>query len=155
MKRCTTCMTCRSEEFFYKRGDGAGFRQKCIPCRTPANPKKCGPTPRLNPQQRRANKLAAYAKLNAKPERKAKQAFYQKTRECRKKMATPKWLTSTQLAHISAYYETAAVLSAEFGIKFDVDHIIPIKGKSVCGLHVPCNLQVLEHRSNMSKGNRV
>lgn len=69
--------------------------------------------------------------------------------------ATPKWLTNDDYWMIEQAYELAQLRTKMLGIEFHVDHIIPIKGKMVCGLHVPTNLQVIPALENMRKGNRV
>jgi len=40
------------------------------------------------------------------------------------------------------------------GIEWNVDHIIPLKGKNICGLHVWNNLQVIPKITNLKKGNK-
>ena len=40
------------------------------------------------------------------------------------------------------------------GIRWDVDHIVPLNGKIVCGLHIPENLRVIPKTDNIRKGNR-
>lgn len=66
---------------------------------------------------------------------------------------TPKWLTSVHLSQIELFYEAANKLTKEFGIPMEVDHIIPLQGKIVSGLHVPWNLQVITQAENCSKNN--
>jgi hypothetical protein len=68
--------------------------------------------------------------------------------------ATPHWLTSCQIKEVEAFYWLARDLKAISGQEYHVDHIVPLKGKKVCGLHVPWNLQVLPSDINLSKSNR-
>lgn len=70
------------------------------------------------------------------------------------RQATPNCLTKTQKEAIVAVYNHALDCSTITGEKYHVDHIVPLRGESVCGLHVPWNLQVLPADINMSKGNR-
>lgn len=70
-------------------------------------------------------------------------------------LATPKWLTSDQIQQIKDVYIQAANLSRSSGIPHQVDHIIPLRGKSFSGLHVPWNLQILTAEENQKKNNRL
>lgn len=69
--------------------------------------------------------------------------------------ATPKWLTQFDLDYIKHLYIQAKELEKLDGKKYHVDHQIPLQGKTVCGLHVPWNLQILEANENMSKQNKL
>ena len=69
--------------------------------------------------------------------------------------ATPPWLTEQHFEAIEQFYVEAARLQAVDGIQRHVDHIYPLQGKTVCGLHVPWNLQVLTATANMHKSARV
>lgn len=65
--------------------------------------------------------------------------------------STPGWADQGAIA---AFYEIAKRVTRCTGIRFEVDHIIPLQGKNVCGLHVPTNLRVIPKFQNGSKGNR-
>lgn len=65
--------------------------------------------------------------------------------------ATPNWLTADQYRQMNLYYTEAKRLSAETGVPHHVDHIVPLRGRIVCGLHVPWNLRVITARENMKR----
>lgn len=62
--------------------------------------------------------------------------------------ATPSWADRDAMELL---YLEARRLTATTGIKHEVDHIIPVQGKSVCGLHVPWNLRVITKAANARK----
>ena len=76
-------------------------------------------------------------------------------RHVKKLKARPSWLTMIQLVQIQEFYEIAKARSYQTGIVHHVDHIIPLQGKNVSGLHVPWNLQILTASENCSKSNNV
>jgi len=76
-------------------------------------------------------------------------------RQTQKMRAMPNWLTAIQKAQIEEHYEIAVALNIQTCIKHHVDHIIPLRGKGVAGLHVPWNLQVITASENCSKGNSL
>lgn len=67
---------------------------------------------------------------------------------------TPKWLTKQDYEEILKFYTKAQELSLSSGVKYEVDHIVPLRGKSVSGLHVPWNLQVITKEENILKKNK-
>ena len=73
-------------------------------------------------------------------------------RHAAKLKATPFW---ADLNAIKAIYEEARRLSIETGVEHNVDHIVPLRGKKVCGLHVPANLQILTAEANKRKSNKL
>lgn len=75
-------------------------------------------------------------------------------KRARKRQRTPEWLTQIQKSEIGDFYWLAQDLRSFTGQDYHVDHIVPLAGKNVCGLHVPWNLQVLPADVNTSKGNK-
>ena len=69
--------------------------------------------------------------------------------------ATPKWLDADDKELIKWVYETAKERTLQYDIPFEVDHIIPINGKDVCGFHIAENLQVITRSENRSKGYKL
>ena len=81
--------------------------------------------------------------------------FFNQKRYAAKLQRTPPWLTKTHYEAIEFFYWEAAELSKLVGEFYTVDHIVPLQGKTVSGLHVPWNLQILTKSENSSKGNRL
>lgn len=74
-------------------------------------------------------------------------------RQAAKLLRTPAWLTEIHTERMETQYKLAALLTKVTGSPWEVDHIIPLQGKTISGLHVPSNLQVIPRTENRSKNN--
>lgn len=81
--------------------------------------------------------------------------YWTNKRRVAKLQRVPKWLTSLDWEKIEEYYQYAALLTNVTGIPYEVDHIVPLQGKNISGLHCPQNLQILTRTQNRSKGHRI
>jgi hypothetical protein len=76
-------------------------------------------------------------------------------RRAAKLQALPKWLTKAEHEQIKELYTCAQMFKLYTGEEYHVDHIVPLQGENVCGLHVPWNLQVIPAKENLSKSNKL
>jgi len=76
-------------------------------------------------------------------------------RRAAKLQALPKWLTKDELEQIEELFLCARMFKLYTGEEYHVDHIVPLQGENVCGLHVPWNLQVIPAKENLSKSNKL
>jgi 5-methylcytosine-specific restriction endonuclease McrA len=76
-------------------------------------------------------------------------------RKRRHREATPAWLTKEERLQMRELYVQARKLTAVTGERYVVDHIVPLRGESVCGLHVPWNLRVITQDENLKKSNKL
>jgi hypothetical protein len=150
MKECKICKNSYPLNTFPFRKETGKHRNECRQCTRKSkaeSQKKRG---------RNINKEKAVARVNRwrknNPEKiRAASAL----RRARQKQATPKWLSENHKKEIKNYYRLAWSREMFEGEKFDVDHIVPLTNKSVCGLHVPCNLRVIPKIENMKKHNKI
>ncbi len=79
--------------------------------------------------------------------------WFDKTHRARKalKRAAPNWVNRDEIRMV---YEECIRLSESMGMEFEVDHVIPIYNRNVCGLHIAGNLQVVSHSLNTIKANK-
>lgn len=93
----------------------------------------------------RDSALKAIKSYRATPKGRANARSTKARRRASKLRATPPW---SERAQITEFYKDCPK-------GFDVDHIIPLRHKNICGLHVMLNLQYLPAQKNRSKSNRL
>lgn len=85
---------------------------------------------------------------------KAKYNFLCQKRKIDLLKRTPAWLSDDDAWLIEQAYELAALRTQMLGVEFHVDHVLPLRGKKVSGLHVPQNLRVVTWLENQRKTNK-
>lgn len=106
---------------------------------------------RLKNPNHAGSKLAKMAYKKANP---GKVLAHTAKRRAAKMQRTPAWLTDDDFWMMEQAYELAVLRTKMFGFSWHVDHIIPMQGKYISGLHVPYNLQVIPGAENISKANK-
>ena len=97
------------------------------------------------------NRAAAKRRADNPTQNRFKAASYKASRINR----APVWLTREHRKDMRSFYALRDWLNLTmFGVKYEVDHIVPLRGQSVSGLHVPWNLRVIRASENARKGNR-
>ena len=143
LKTCISCKAIKSVSEFAKHSTSKyGVSTICKPCKSIYRSSWY-----LQNKEQCLEKSAAWAKTNA----------HKKNSYCAKRRAailnaTPSWVNFKAIEEL---YKKAGALSKANGIKYEVDHIVPLQGKTVSGLHVHWNLQVIPTAENRSKGNRI
>lgn len=176
MKICTKCKEDKQITDFGKAKLGKdGLRSICKKCHNAAtternakNPEKVAAYGVRYRQEKREQISAQRAVHTANNKEKLSNYQYKYNRDnagkvnaktakykAAKIQATPKWVTKIHLGEIENFYIEAARLTKETGIPHEVDHIIPLRGEQVRGLHVPWNLRVIPRSENRKKSYKV
>lgn len=150
MKPCNTCLEVKDlSEFSYQKNT-------CKPCRSKKEVLR-----QKNDPNRKAY-MTEYRKKNAKKIAAVKKLYRQKNRHkervwtANRRAAFKRYpLSDKQKQEISYVYSVARDAEILTGNSYEVDHIIPLKGENISGLHVPWNLQVVPKEYNRSKYNKV
>lgn len=180
MKLCRTCATEKPTSDFYA---GGGSCKECVKARAArwyANNKKrarrnIATYQKANPERVRAwhakwldnnrqrhsevarQYCARYperrrqTKANWYNENKHRHTMYWANWKAAKLKATPKWANRFLIAEA---YRLARLRTKTLGMKWHVDHIVPLQHPLVCGLHVEHNLRVIPATENLRKWNR-
>ena len=170
MKTCTVCSIEKDNSEFHKRTLSSGtvsLSHLCKMCAKEKNKKryqlKKEHINSINKEWRYKNKDYYHARYQNNKElylswlkewslrnpAAAKQRSRQ--RRIRSKHAFVNWANKDS---INAIYAMSKFLTSVVGVQYHVDHIIPLQGKLVSGLHVENNLSIVRADYNLSKGNK-
>jgi 5-methylcytosine-specific restriction endonuclease McrA len=154
MKTCRNCGVHKTLDLFPKQKQNKdGHHSYCKQCRSAYD------KARYNPEKRNkeyVQNLASERQARREYYKDNKEAYYARKAKRRASLLnrTPLWLSEADLKQISEIYNRCSLLNKQGTVKHEVDHIVPLQGETVSGLHVPWNLQIIPMLENRSKGNR-
>lgn len=158
MKQCYSCDEVKSLDSFTKdRSKPDGLKIYCKVCANAkkkawreANPEKVYAYDKQWQETNKDKKSKNYK--NWQQNNRGTVNAYNAKRRALEKSSTPSW---ADLEAIKSLYNVAQYFDWISGgfVKHHVDHIVPLKGKTVCGLHVENNLQILIDKDNLRKSN--
>lgn len=163
MKLCSVCKTEKARTEYYRFDKDAECKE-CAKKRAKLYlyPNPDAPRGQKCSEQRRATQ-ARYREKNRDKIRAGQRRYVRENLpkvlarthkyQAQKLNATPKWLTAEHYKQIESIFIKASQLS-KTGTPYEVDHIIPLCGNNVSGLHVPWNLQILPRAENRRKHNK-
>jgi len=144
-KKCYRCKEIKDASYFYRDSNKKdGLNDACIQCKRITSKEDY-----IKNKDRYRNKHSEHYKNN-KSQYRARDA----RRRASELNATPCWLTEEQIDYMQKVYKACQTISERTGKQHHVDHIVPLKGKNVCGLHVPWNLSIIPATMNLEKGNK-
>ena len=145
MKHCNSCKNIKSlTEFSKNKNSKDGLQLYCKLCSNEYFKKY-----HKNNRNKRLKYFANWKKQN--PD---KHCAHQALRRAKKLNRMLLWGKQKLKKDIDIWYKRAKLATIFTGEKYSVDHIIPLQGDNVSGLHVPWNLQLLTQSENSSKGNK-
>ena len=161
MKLCTKCLCKKPVLAFHKNKQTKdGFTVHCRDCSNArlkawkkANKEHVAAYDKAWQQSNKDKKAKNYK--NYQIHNRAKVNSYNSLRRASELNATPSWLTNEQKSQMNSIYWLARLQQELTDEQYHVDHIVPLRGKTVCGLHVPWNLQVISAKENLNKGNKL
>lgn len=173
MKKCSRCSVEKELSCFARQSSARdGLQNYCKQCNTiyTRNRRAANPVPHRESVKQwiKANskKHSEYCKKwadkNKEKRREIQKAFHKRhphksaAKVTRRKRAqgnaTPAWANRFFIEEI---YHLAQLRTKATGVKHHVDHIIPLRGEFVCGLHVENNLRVIPEKESLSKGRKL
>lgn len=185
MKTCNCCGETKPLDCFSRKSSSGYLSPACKPCRAQQEKeRRARDSEKIRERDkarwwadkngRRSKSLERmnqrYATIKADPELHAQEKARNRERAKRfpdkwramvakrratKLQATPAWLDADHLWMLEEIYELVRLRKQITGGEWHADHVVPLQGKTVSGLHVPWNLRVIPAAQNRSKGNRL
>lgn len=155
-KKCYVCGESKEFSDFHKSSrNKSGLQSKCKECSSIINKKRYEKNKKQilfsNAVWRDNNREKHRASQRKwKNENKALVNHHTALRRAKKKKATPLWADINRIKYIYAHCQW---LNKTFNCNMQVDHIVPLNGKNICGLHIHQNLQVIPAEENIKKNN--